>query len=239
MKSQSFNLASARPLSFSSMNAYLAVSPYQLYLYHNGLLKKKTASYQSFGQCIHSFLLEGKENFSFYTIDRRTAQGKADYAKLSMQYDVLLSKNEYRAIYRMRDSFRQFFEIQNDAQVESTLNWNDVDSGVPCVAKLDLVQGGSIYELKSAFDIATFRADIYTYKYFVQAAFYVDAVKTLTGKTMDFRWLVIEKKAPYRFLQLKADHALLGQGRKWYKIMCAIYAYCLKNNHWSDEKLFG
>ena len=233
---QSFNLVCARPLSFSSMNSYLSVSPYQLYLYYNGLLKKKTESYQAFGQCVHSLLLEGKEDFHFYSCDRRTRQGKIEYAALRKQHDVLLSQSDYDAIYRMRDSFNQFVSINNDAQVEKNLNWIDVDSGVPCVAKLDLVQDDGIYELKSTLNIEGFREDIIKYRYFAQAAFYVDAVCALTGRNLEFRWLIIEKKRPYKFLQLKADRKLLGQGRQWYKKMCAIYAYCVQNNVWSDEK---
>ena len=226
----------ARPISFSSMNSYLSVSPYQLYLYYNDLLKKKTASYQSFGQVVHSLLLEGNENFHFYTKDRRTKEGKEAYKVLKEQHNILLSRYDYQSIYRMRDSFRQFFSIKDDAQVETKLNWIDVDSGVPCVAKLDLVQDDGIYELKSTLNIEGFREDIIKYRYFAQAAFYVDAVKTLTGKSLDFRWLIIEKKRPYKFLQLKADRKLLGQGRRWYKKMCAVYAYCVQNNVWSDEK---
>ena len=225
----------ARPISFSSMNSYLSVSPYQLYLYYNDLLKKKTASYQSFGQVVHSLLLEGNENFHFYTKDRRTKQGKKEYSELKGVHDILLSRYDYQSIYRMRDSFRQFFSIKDDAQVETKLNWVDVDSGVPCVAKLDLVQDDGIYELKSTLNIESFREDIIKYRYFAQAAFYVDAVKTLTGKSLDFRWLIVEKKVPNGFLMLKADRKLLGQGRQWYKKMCAIYAHCLKTNYWSEK----
>ena len=218
------------------MNSYLSVSPYQLYLYYNDLLKKKTASYQAFGQCVHSLLLEGKEDFHFYSCDRRTRQGKIEYAALRKQHDILLSRYDYQSIYKMRDSFRQFFSIKDDAQVETKLNWVDVDSGVPCVAKLDMIQDDGIYELKSTLNIEGFREDIIKYRYFAQAAFYVDAVKTLTGKSLDFRWLIIEKKRPYKFLQLKADRKLLGQGRQWYKKMCAIYAHCLKTDYWSEVK---
>ena len=232
---QPFNLAMARPISFSSMNSYLSVSPFQLYLYYNDLLEKKTASYQSFGQVVHSLLLEGNENFHFYTKDRRTKEGKKEYSELKGVHDILLSRYDYQSIYRMRDSFCNFFSIKDDAVVEVKLNWVDVDSGVPCVAKVDLIQDDCIYELKSAFDIATFRQDIYSYRYYAQAAFYVDAVKAVTGKTMDFRWLVVEKKVPYGFLQLQADRKLIGQGRRWYKKMCAVYAHCLKTNYWSEK----
>jgi hypothetical protein len=218
------------------MNSYLSVSPYQLYLYYNDLLKKKTASYQAFGQVVHSLLLEGNENFHFYTKDRRTKEGKEAYKVLKEQHNILLSQSDYDAIYRMRDSFNQFVSINNDAQVETKLNWVDVDSGVPCVAKLDMIQDDGIYELKSTLNIEGFREDIIKYRYFAQAAFYVDAVKTLTGKSLDFRWLIIEKKRPYKFLQLKADRKLLGQGRQWYKKMCAIYAHCLKTDYWSEVK---
>jgi hypothetical protein len=200
------------------------------------LLKKKTASYQAFGQVVHSLLLEGNENFHFYTKDRRTKEGKEAYKVLKEQHNILLSQSDYDAIYRMRDSFNQFVSINNDAQVETKLNWVDVDSGVPCVAKLDMIQDDGIYELKSTLNIEGFREDIIKYRYFAQAAFYVDAVKTLTGKSLDFRWLIIEKKRPYKFLQLKADRKLLGQGRQWYKKMCAIYAHCLKTDYWSEVK---
>ena len=218
------------------MNSYLAVSPYQLYLYHNGLLKKKTASYQAFGQCVHSFLLEGKEEFYFYTKDRRTTQGKSEYEALQNSHKFLLSRADYDAIYRMRDAFSQFVCINDDAVVEKKLNWIDSDSGVPCIAVIDLLQNDGIYELKTTFNIEGFREDIVKYRYFAQASFYVDAVRALTGKTMEFRWLIMEKKRPYRFLILKADRNLLGQGRQWYKKMCALYAHCVKNDIWSDEK---
>lgn len=218
------------------MNTHLAVSPRQLYLYHNGFLKKKYASYQAFGQCAHSLLLEGKEDFSFYSCDRRTTQGKSEYEALLEQHKFLLSRADYDAIYRMRDAFRQFVSIKDDAIVEQKLNWIDTDSGVPCIAVVDLIYDDGIYELKTVFNIESFREDLIKYRYFAQASFYVDAIKILTGKTLEFRWFIIEKKSPYRFFQLKADRKLIGQGRRWYKKMCAVYAHCVKNNIWSDEK---
>lgn len=70
------------------------------------------------------------------------------------------------------------------------------------------------------------------YQYHIQAAFYVDAVASLTGKTPTFLWLIVEDKPPHCCNVIQCNRDTLAVGRQDYKRHVATYHDCKLTGDW-------
>ena len=93
--------------------------------------------------------------------------------------------------------------------------------------------GAFIFDLKSADDCSrnAFKRQVLNMKYHRQAAFYMDAYKTITGITPTFIFCAIEKKAPYLNTNYSVyfDSETAEIGRKEYKELLNKYSDCMNN----------
>ncbi len=97
----------------------------------------------------------------------------------------------------------------SEAQRHVAIQWTDEETGWLCKAELDLVRetSGPTYlcDLKSTKDSRVhptsgegpFSRDIWTYGYHVQALFYREAYRQLTGETCPFIFIAVENKPSY------------------------------------------
>jgi len=91
---------------------------------------------------------------------------------------------------------------------EIALVWEDKATGLLCKARLDSFSDdemptiGDLKKTTNADDqwhdgMPPFDYTINKYNYDLQSAFYVDGIKTLTGKSANFLMIAVEDKAPY------------------------------------------
>ena len=81
-------------------------------------------------------------------------------------------------------------------------------------------------------DGADFARTIINLGYDVQAAFYLDMFKVITGEDMDWRWIVAEVEPPYEVAVWAATPQIIERGRRIYKQRLATYRACLEAGEW-------
>lgn len=149
--------------------------------------------------------------------------------------DVIL-KWEFDDLCRMRDSFRSKAinrEHLDGAYVESSIFWDDPVTGLACKARPDILAKGLIADLKSTRDFRAFVDDAEKYGYFRQAAWYIDGARAVTGHTYEtFRFLVVEKKAPFDTRIFEVGPRALAKARRQNAANLSLYQRCLLANKW-------
>jgi exodeoxyribonuclease VIII len=204
-----------------------------------------------FGSALHSFVLERKNFEDEYFIadeDIKVKRGKkwdaaVDFAE-SRNIKVLLNK-DYLAICEMEKSLSSnlFFAKTNKADKEASIFWNDNDTGVNCKGRIDGIikpqnkdDALILFDLKTTRDCGKheFRKQFFNLKYYLQAAFYMDGYKEITGITPSyFVIFAIEKKEPFLTANysIHYDSPVIEAGRKEYKKLLNKYGECVKNNN--------
>ena len=111
--------------------------------------------------------------------------------------------------------------------------------GVPVKCRIDFVPdaGDFLVDLKTAqsAEPREFERAAYSHGYHIQAALYLAVWNTLAGadnpKT-GFRFIVVEKAAPYAVNVFEASPEFLEKGRRDFATSLATYAKCVRENRW-------
>lgn len=204
----------------------------------------------TFGTAVHTAVLEPETFLDRYVIvpegiDRRTKDGKAEYAVLQAQAEEkgadLLPYADFdkamaiKAACHVHPMAKQIFR---DGVAEQSVFWVDEETGVLCKCRPDWLLGGenpAILDLKTTQDASPmgFMRSAYTYRYHVAAAWYLDGLEAATGQKPDvFMFLAVEKEAPYAPAFYYADDGMLAAGRAEYRRLLRIYAECVNANSW-------
>jgi exodeoxyribonuclease VIII len=92
-----------------------------------------------------------------------------------------------------------------------------------------------IVDLKSTEDASAegFAKSAWNFRYWVQAAWYVDGIEQATGQRPDaFVFAAFEKSAPYACAFYFADEAMLDMGRREYRRLLRVLADCTAADRW-------
>ena len=219
--------------------------------YHDPLRKpREETPAMRIGTAIHTAVLEPETFLERYVIvpegiDRRTKDGKAEYAVLEARAvdkgAQLLPYSDFDHAMAIKSSChthpmaKQMF---SSGKAEMSVFWTDEETGVLCKCRPDWLLGGenpAILDLKSTIDASPdgFMKSAYKYRYHVQAAWYLDGLEAAIGIKPDaFMFLAVEKTAPYAAAFYYADDAMLAAGRAEYRRQLRIYAECQKENKW-------
>lgn len=197
-----------------------------------------------FGQFFHKLVLQPESVWNEFAVepvvDRRTAQGKKDYAeffstlgdKSAVTVDMVATAIEMNNAI-MRNGFCR--KLLSGAH-ETAWFWTDETTGIECKCRTDCVVniGGLplIVDVKSAQSAATeqFMRDAVKHGYDFQTAMYREGVKANTGKDHGFVFIVVEKEPPYSINILQAEDAFLTRGFDLLREFLGTYKYCLDND---------
>jgi len=188
------------------------------------------------GELVHLAVLEPDVYRSTVAIlpeglDRRTKAGKEEYAALAAQHANLVTPAEARDLIGMSDAARMVADhLLRDATVEETVHWER--AGAPCKSRIDGRKGRFVFDLKTAADATTFARDAFRYRYHVQAAFYLDALRACGEEAMEFAFIVVEKTAPYLSTVFWVDPDAIDAGRLAYLNDIKTYLQCLETDYW-------
>ncbi len=129
-------------------------------------------------------------------------------------------------------------ELLKNGKAEQSIVWIDQDTGVKCKGRIDWIAIGSVssilLDLKSTNDASPigFQRSIAKYKYYIQAAMYLDGMAALGFEQDAFIFAAWEKHSPYAPALYYASESLISAGRTEYKKLLKIYRNCLETDKW-------
>lgn len=105
---------------------------------------------------------------------------------------------------------------------------------VACKGRLDAVGPEGIVDLKTARDGSPtgFAREVIRLEYHVQAAWYVDGYREMTGRELPWAWVVVEVAAPHVVQVYRADEETLNLGRARYRELLDLLHVCQRDNFW-------
>ena len=180
------------------------------------------------GTAFHAAALPGEE-FDQVAIrmpeglKKTTKEGKAFMAEHADK--ILLNNSDSYALDRMIESMTQhgFARglLNGDWKGKSEQSYfaTDSDTGtkVKCRPDFILDDGSLIIDLKTTQNASPkgFQKSVVNFRYYVQAAWYLDVVEMATGKRPDaFIFIAVEKTRPFNTGVYVADQAMIDLGRK-------------------------
>lgn len=176
--------------------------------------------------------------------DRRTKEGKEAAAAWEAENagKTCLTADQMAAIEEMVASVRQHSgaaSLLSSGMAEMSGFWIDGETGIECKCRPDfLAMAGEtitgIVDVKTCCDASAdgFSRAIATLGYDIQAAFYQDGLKAVTGRTVPFYFIAVEKEAPYAVAAYKASEEVIEVGRAKYRGALQLLKWCRENNQW-------
>ena len=114
------------------------------------------------------------------------------------------------------------------------------------ITEKDIEGDGTIHafgmaDLKSCVSASkeAFAKAVATYGYDVEAAFYIDGMKEVTGKTVDFYFIAVEKTVPYSTACYKASQEMVEVGRAKYRGALELLKWCQENSRFPGYQPSG
>jgi hypothetical protein len=193
--------------------ALLALTPAHAKAQEETSLKKQTKALKM-GIALHSLVLENKtdDRVKLTELEKTTVEGMATASRDSKAFQGALS----------------------GAVVETSLVWQDVETGVYCKARPDALRFDqkTIYDLKSCSSITKFRYDVWSYRYHLQAAFYLMGCKALGLDVQHFKFLAVENKPIWGTKVFALSPAAISLGTYQLQNLLRLYAACQEAGHW-------
>ena len=206
----------------------------------------------AFGRMLHSYVLEPANFNTNYLVTpkiRRAGKEWEALKQIACNRQIVFEENleSTKCITKNLLKNKIFNSVFERSTRESSLVWNDADTGLLCKARLDGlakfmhdgdVETHIIYDLKTTRDCSkrAFKKHFSKYsefRYDIQAAFYLDAYAAVFGVMPDyFMVFAIETEPPYLVANyaIASNSNVIKDGRVAYKELLTKYKYCLDNN---------
>ncbi len=198
------------------------------------------------GTLVHKIVLEpddfGSEFVVAPKVDKRTAQGKADWAafEIAAAGKDLVTEEEWeklqavsRAVWAHPAAGKALGMLRD---VEASIFWTDQATGVDCRCRPDgILSNGLIVDIKTTKDARPdeFVKSVANYRYHVQAAFYSDGYQAAFGEPpKGFAFIAIDSEAPHLVAVYVASEAMILRGRADYQTDLRTYARCVEDDRW-------
>lgn len=177
-------------------------------------------------------------------VDRRTKDGKAAYEAFTSELPkdaIVVDDDEYQTLMRIKEAlhthpFAKDVINRKGATKENAGFWVHESTDVFCKIRPDLMFLGDDVMV----DIKTtqmghpvkFQKDMYNFNYDMQAAFYMDGYRAITGRNCQFFFLTIESSAPHDIACYQAKDKVYGFGKVRYEKAIRTFAECFKTDKW-------
>lgn len=198
------------------------------------------------GTAIHTAVLEpgefGKRYHVAPVVDRRTKDGKAEWQLALDQAETagaeLISNDDAITCMRIAEQVRSHptaRKVFATGQAELSCYWTDAETGLLCKCRPDWLSLPLVVDLKSTDDASAsgFQRSAWNYRYWVQAAWYLDGIEQATGQRPEaFVFGAFEKAAPYASAFYFADESMIDMGRREYRKLLRVLADCKASDRW-------
>ena len=176
-------------------------------------------------------------------IDRRTKAGKEAWSAFEAEAAnrTVLTKADADLVMRMGQAIYAHpaaaFLLQHPGQAERSYFWTDEGTELECKCRPDWMtsDGQLIVDLKTTEDAspAGFRKSISSWRYHVQAAWYLDGVERATGQRPEqFIFVCVEKKPPHAVAVYAASPEMIAAGALTAETDLARLAMCHETGEW-------
>lgn len=199
------------------------------------------------GTALHTHVLElsrwDEEIAVAPVCDRRTKAGKDAFASFeaSSAGKTVITADDADVVMQMGRSIMRHpgaaMLLGLPGKAETTHMWTDATYGVECKCRPDwLTNDGSIMvDLKTTRDASPrgFRQSIASFRYWVQAGWYMHGVQAATGKRPDqFIFICVETTAPYAVAVYAADAEMIDRGYEQAMFDLGKLATCSAADSW-------
>lgn len=197
------------------------------------------------GRIVHQLLLEGHTDdlvvINAANFRTKAAQEERDAAYAAGKSPILFG--DVSRVQAMVDAIGERLSnhqadppLFTDGKSEQTLMWEE-PGGVICRARCDWLRDdlATIDDLKTTGKSAhpdKYRNALYSVGGDVQAAMNIRGLEKITGKTPEFRWVVVETDPPYALSVIAPGPDVLTIGRKKVDFAIDLWRRCLKTNLW-------
>jgi hypothetical protein len=216
-----------------------------------GELQEEQSEALDLGRAVHCAALEPERFAIAYavrpTLDRRTKDGKAEYAAWQAEHPGAVAISESDAttiggVVRSLHAHPVAAALLEDGESEVTIRWTDPATGIECRARADrLSLGGRVCaDLKSTTDARArkWSKSAADFHYFRQAAFYIDGLAA-AGEPLEededgprYLFIAAEKAPPYAVSVFRLDPAALALGRRTIGEDLATLARSIERDEW-------
>jgi exodeoxyribonuclease VIII len=215
-------------------------TPAHFKAYIDGLLRVETTPAMRLGQMVHRAILEPETVTGAWVVkpagmNFATKEGKEWKAA---QDKPIITQDEADTITGMRESVWAHPAVKRvlaNAKTECSLFASGED-GVLRKARIDaLPEGGNvIVDIKScqSADPDMMAKSVASYRYDVQAAYYLDLCQLLGLDKTEFLFVCVEKTPPYAVAVYALDQQAIEWGRKQYQSDLAAVKHCIAEDHW-------
>lgn len=201
------------------------------------------------GSAFHKIVLEPQDFDNEFVImqnfDRRTKQGKADYANFiaNIGDKQAITQEQYDMICSMRDSVlnNKYAKVLLKGNIENSmyavddLTQEPIKARPDCWKKVqdrvlitDLKSCRSAIENDLVRDVAKYGYDLQSYMYTEIASKVLEVPK----ENIDFVFIFVEKTAPYLVNVMQADTYVLQRGEQLFRKYIGQYHECKESNNW-------
>ena len=213
-------------------------SHYKAYI--DGLLRVETTPAMRLGSMIHRAILEPETVSGAWVVKPEgmkftTKEGKEWQAAQTLP---IITSQEADTITGMRESVWAHPAVKRvlaNARTEVSLFASGED-GVLRKARIDaLPEGGNvIVDIKSCLsaDPDLMAKSVVSYRYDVQAAYYLDICRLLGIDKSEFLFICVEKQPPFAVAVYALDQDAIAWGRKQYQRDLAAIRHCEAEDHW-------
>lgn len=227
--------------SASDLKVFLK-SPRLFFYQKNSADQKEDQRHFAIGSALHEKVMEEHLFNQHYLvcpkIDKRTKQGKEDYARFLQMADgkTILFDDEMELIENMAVNVRlnkTFMELLEGSHYEVSCYTLDEQTGLGVRLRPDILptSKSTIVDIKTCVDSSpkAFKGDVYKYGYSLSSAFYMDFLQR-----ENYVFATIEKNAPYQSSLYVLSDDMVDFGRSNYRMALDLLKWSLDNDYWCD-----
>lgn len=126
--------------------------------------------------------------------------------------------------------------IEEAQGTEVTGFWNDPATGLLCKMRVDAdcPDLGTIFDIKTtqSASVEDFERTVFTFRYYWQAAMYMDGMAALGRPRTDYVIIAVETEAPYQAVAYNLKAEIIDLARKEIAPLMQLYKHCLERDEW-------
>ena len=194
------------------------------------------------GRAVHKAALEPRAFTEAFTVapeglDRRTREGKAQWAALVNSGLAVLSAGEFGLCLALQAAVRADPEAAaylRGGEAEVCLQWTDPIFGFACKGLVDFVGDGLLVDLKTTRDASPwgFGRECYNLKYHCQLAHYAQGYEFQYGKRPRVVLIAVEKDGPLAVQCYEIPEDVLTLGRATVDGLFQTLKDCRASGQW-------